>query len=154
MATVTLQQYRARQYGSTPYGNKTVLPFKLKTNSAGAAIDSSQLTGLAIGDVVILGSLPAGMLITDTMVVVSTALTAGTTGSLGIAYMDGVDSALLPQSASMFGAGLVLNATGRLRSTSVAELKKLPKDAYLTLTLAGAANAKVGVVDVVIEGEL
>ena len=154
MATVTAQQFRARQFGSTPYGNKTVLPFKLKTNAIGAAIDSSQATALAIGDVVILGSLPAGMLITDSTVIVSTALTALVTGSLGIQYVDGVDSTLLPQSASMFGAGLVLNAVGRLRNATTHPLAKLPKDAYLILTMAGANNAKASVVDVVIEGEL
>ena len=154
MATVTIQQYRARQFGSTPYGNKTVLPFRLKTNAVGAAIDSSQLTALQASDVVVLGSLPAGMTITDSMLIVSTALTAGVTCSLGIQYMDGVDNALLPQSPSMFGSGLVLNATGRLRSTAVGALTKLPEDAYLIMTITGAANAKVGVVDVVIEGEL
>lgn len=154
MATVTTQQYRARQFGSTPYGNKSVLPFKLKTNAAGAAIDSSQATALQIADVVILGSLPAGMLITDSTVIVSTAMTALATGSLGIVYVDGEDSTILPQSASMFGAGLVLNAAGRLRNATTGALVKLPKDAYLTLTLAGAANVKASEIDVVIEGEL
>lgn len=154
MATVTAQQFRSRQFGSTPYGNKTVLPFTLKTNAVGAAIDSSQATALAIGDVVVLGTLPAGMLITDSTVIVSTAMTALVTGSLGILYVDGVDSTLLPQSASMFGAGLVLNAAGRLRNATTNALAKLPKDAYLILTTAGAANAKASVVDVVIEGEL
>ncbi|WP_114969373.1 hypothetical protein [Rhodoferax ferrireducens] len=154
MATVTAQQFRARQFGSTPYGNKTVLPFKLKTNAVGAAIDSSQATGLAIADVVVLGTLPAGMLITDSTVIVSTAMTALVTGSLGIAYVDGVDSTLLPQSASLFGTGLVLNAAGRLRNATTNELIKLPKDAYLILTTAGAANAKASTVDFVIEGEL
>jgi hypothetical protein len=154
MATVTTQQYRARQYGGTPYGNKSVLPFKLKTAANGSAIDSSQATALQIGDVVILGSLPAGMLITDSTVVVSTAMTAAVTGSLGIAYVDGVDSTLVPQSASMFGAGLVLNAAGRLRNATTGALVKLPKDAFLTLTLAGAANVKASEIDVVVEGEL
>lgn len=154
MATVTTQQFRSRQFGSTPFGNKSVLPFKLNTNAAGAAIDSSQATALQVGDVVILGSLPAGMLITDSTVVVSTAMTALVTGSLGIAYVDGVNSTLLPQSASMFGAGLVLNAAARLRSTATGALVKLPKDAFLTLTLAGAANVKASEIDVVIEGEL
>ena len=154
MATVTTQQFRARQFGSAPYGNKTVLPFKLKTNAVGAVTDSSQATALAINDVVILGSLPAGMLITDSTVIVSTALTALVTGDLGIQYVDGVDNALLPQSPTLFGAGLVLNAAGRLRNATTNALTKLPEDAYLILTVKGAANAKIGVVDVVIEGEL
>lgn len=154
MATVTTQQFRARQFGSVPYGNQTVLPFRLRTNAAGAATDSSQATALAVNDVVILGSLPAGMRIHDTTVIISTALTAGVTGDLGIQYVDGVDSAALPQSPTMFGAALVLNAAGRLRSTSTAALAKLPKDAYLILTVKGAPNAKAGLVDVVIEGEL
>ena len=154
MAKVTLQQSRARQFGSTPYGNKSVLTFKLKTNAIGAAIDSSQAAALAIGDVVVLGSLAAGMLVTNTTVLVSNAMSAGVTGSLGIAYVDGVDSALLPQNAALYGAGLVLNAVGRLRTTTTNELIKLPKDAYLILTVAGAANAKVSTVDVIVEGEL
>lgn len=154
MATVTTSQFRSRQFGSTPYGNKTVLPFKLKTNAVGAAIDSSKATALVVDDVVILGSLPAGMLITDSQVIVSTAMTASVTGNLGIQYVDGDDSTILPQSATLFGSLLALNSPARLRNVMPNALIKLPKDAYLILTMKGAANAKASELDVVIEGEL
>lgn len=154
MATIQLEQFRTRQFGSVPYGNQTALHFKLRTNATGAAVASSSSAALAVNDVIELGDLPEGFLIQDSTVIVSTALTAAVTCSLGIKYSDGVDSTLVPQSATMFGTGLVLNATGRLRSTATNELVKLPKAARLILTITGAANAKVGAVDVLIIGEL
>lgn len=154
MATVTIAQYRKRQFGSVPYGNKTVLPFKLKTVANGGVPDANSSAALAVNDKVILGTLPAGMLVTDHTVIVSTGLTATLTGDLGIEYADGVDSPVLPQSATMYGAGIALHTAARLRSSSVAELIKLPKDANLVLTIKTVANAKAGVVDFVIEGEL
>ena len=98
-------------------------------------------------------TLPAGMLLEDAQVIVSTALTALVTGTLGFEYADGVDDTDVPQDAAYFGAGLVLSAAARLRNVVAKAPVKLPKEAYLTLTIAGAANAKAARLDVIVHGE-
>ena len=155
MATITKKKIlNQSQFGGTPYGNKAVLKYNLTTNALGAFVDSDVDTGIALGDVVRLGVLPAGMNIYDSQVIVSDAFTALVTANLGFAYVDGVDSAAVPQSATYFGSGLVLNAVGRLRNATTNAPITLPKDAYLIATTAGAANAVVGVADVFVEGIL
>jgi len=155
MATITKKKVlNQATFGGTPYGNLSVLPFNLTTNAVGAFVDSDVATGIALGDVVRLGVLPAGFKLTDSQVIVSDAFTALMTGSLGFAYVDGVDSAAVPQDAAYFGTGLVLNATGRLRNATVKAPVTLPKDAYLILTTAGAACNAVGVADILIDGVL
>lgn len=155
MATITRKKVLSqKQFGGVPYGNRSVLDFNLTTNAVGAFVESDVATGIALGDKVRLGVLPAGFRMTDSQVVVSTAFTALVTGNLGFEYVDGVDSAAVPQSATYFGTGLVLNTAGRLRNATTAAPVTLPKDAYLILTTAGAANAKVAVMDVDIEGVL
>lgn len=154
MATIKKAGVGTSQFGGfTPYGNLTTLRAKLETNAAGAAIAADSTAAIGLGDVVILEKLPAGLLLEDAQVIVSTAMTALVTGSLGFIYVDGVDSTVVPQDAAYFGAGLVLNATGRLRTTSVKAPVKLPKEAYLVLTTAGAANAKASRLDVIVHGE-
>ncbi len=155
MATITKKKIlNQSQFGGVPYGNKTVQQYTLATNAVGAFIESDVATGIALGDVVRLGVLPAGMKIYDSLVIVSDAFTALVTANLGFAYVDGVDSAAVPQSATYFGSALVLNAVGRLRNATTNAPITLPKDAYLIATTAGAANAVVGVADVFVEGIL
>lgn len=153
MAKVTLAQYRKREFGNTPYGNLSVKRFNLKTSAIGAAIDASSAAALAVNDKVYLGTLPAGFIKTGQTLIVTTGLTATVTGDLGIEYVDGVDSTVLPQSATMFGAGLALHTAARLADTSTAEPLALPKDAHLVLTIKTAANAKAGNITVLLEGE-
>ena len=152
MATITQSQSAHNNLGVTPYGNLTALHFVLETNAAGAAINSSSTAAIAIGDVVRLGVLPAGFKLTDSQVVVQTGLTAAVTGKLGFAYTDGVDVAATAQDDDYFGAGLVLSAAARLRNVTTNSAVTLPKDAYLTLTTAGAANAKAARVEVTVLG--
>lgn len=156
MPTVKLQQFRVRQFGGAAgaYGNTTVLPFKLVTDATGAAVGADSTDAIALGDKVVLGVLPAGMRLDDSLAVVSVAMTALVTGSLGFEYADGVDDADVPQDAAYFGAGIVLNATARLRNASIKAIVTLPKPALLILTTAGAANAKASAVDFIIHGEL
>jgi len=155
MATITKKKIAAqKQFGGVPYGNKTVLDYNLTTNAIGAFADSDVATGIALGDVVRLGIIPAGFKVHDSQVIVSDAFTALVTASLGFAYVDGVDVAAVPQSANYFGAGLVLNAVGRLRNATTNAPVTFPKDVYLIATTAGAANAVVGVMDVMLEGVL
>ena len=152
MATITQSQSAHNNLGVTPYGNLTALHFVLETNAAGAVINSSSTTAIAIGDVVRLGVLPAGFKLVDSQVVVQTGLTAAVTGKLGFAYVDGVEGIAIQQDDDYFGAGLVLSAAARLRNVTTNSAVTLPKDAYLTLTTAGAANAKAARVEVTVLG--
>ena len=155
MATITKKKVlNQKQFGGTPYGNRTTLEFNLTTNAVGAFIDSDTATGIANGDKVRLGVLPAGFRLDDSQVIVSDAFSASVTGNLGFEYVDGVDSAAVPQSATYFGSALALSATGRLRNATTNAPVTLPKDAYLILTTGGAANAAVGIADIFIEGVL
>jgi len=156
MAEVKISQFRGRQFGGAAgaYGNLTVLAFALATAANGGAIGANSAAPLAIGDVVDLGPLPEGMRLDDSTVVVSTAMTALVTGSLGFVYEDGVDDASVPQDPAYFGAALALNAAARLRNASSKAIVTLPKPARLVLTVAGAANAKASKLDIVVVGEL
>ena len=90
---------------------------------------------------------------TDAQLIVSDAFGAGVTADIGFAYADGVDSTEVPQDADYFFAGADLAAAARLRTTTANAVVRLPKAAYLTLTVKGAAIAQVGKADVVIGGE-
>lgn len=154
MANVRLKGIGLNRFGGVnTEGNVTTYRATLATNATGAALNSSSTSALGIGDVVTLASLPAGMLLEDAQFIVSTAMTAAVTGSLGFLYADGVDSATVPQDAAYFGTGLVLNAAGRVRTTSSKAPVVLEKEANLVLTLAGAANAKASRVDFIVHGE-
>lgn len=156
MPTVTINQFRTRQFGgaTAAYGNVTTLPFPLKTNAIGAAIGADSVAAIGQGDKVVLGVLPAGMRLDDSQLIVSVAMTALVTGTIGFEYDDGVDHAAVPQDAAYFGTGLVLNATGRLRNATAKAPVVLPKPAKLILVTAGAANAKASQIDLLITGEL
>ena len=93
------------------------------------------------------------MRLEDAQIIVSTGMTATVTGSLGFQYADGVDDAGVPQDAAYFGTGFNLAAAARLRATSAKAPVVLPKDAYLVLTTAVAANAKASVIDIFVYGE-
>lgn len=155
MATIKKLGMGRHQYGGfTPDGNLTTYRAQLVTLANGAASNSDTTgTALGIGDVVYLERLPQGMVLEDAQTIVSTGLTAAVTGSLGFAYIDGVDDATVPQDPAYFGAGIALNAAARIRATGTKAPVKLPKEAYLTLTIAGAANAKAGQVDFIVHGE-
>jgi len=151
MPTITKTQRDANvNQGSTPYGNLTALRYVLETNASGAVIGSDSTAAVALGDIVRIGPLPAGLRFVDSEVIVSTGMSASVTGSLGFAYTDGVDSAAVPQSANHFGAALNLASAARLRNATSNATVTLPKQAWLTLTTAGANNAKSSRIEVVI----
>lgn len=153
MAKVTLKNFFESQWGGVAIeGNLTSYRYALATNAAGGAKNANSAAPLAIGDVVDLGPLPAGMVLEDSQLIVTAPLTAAVTGSLGFAYSDGVDHPDVPQDAAYFGAGIALSAAARLRST-VAKLVTLPKEARLILTIAGAANAKAAALTAIVHGE-
>jgi len=152
MAIITKTQNTANNLGAAPWGNLSALHFVLDTNATGAAISSNSTAAIALGDVVRLGVMPAGFKLVDSQVVVQTGMSASVTGKLGFAYIDGTDVAAVPQDDDYFGAGLALSAAARLRNATTNAAVTLPKDAYLTLTTAGAANAKASRVEVTVWG--
>jgi hypothetical protein len=156
MANVTKKQLaQAAQFGGVPYGNYTGLHFTFEVNSSGVYVNSDQTTAVVQADVVRIGVLPAGMRLDDCLVMISDAFTAASTANIGFAYVDGVDVTATPQDADYFDAALALDAQGRTRGLNLAVRPvTLPKDAYLTLTIAGADLAAVGVMDVVVYGVL
>lgn len=155
MATVMINQFGKRQFGGvSPFGNLTELTFKLTTNSSGGAEDANSSVALASGDKVVLGSLPAGMRLSDAQIIISTTFSASVTGSLGFEYADGVDDSVVPQDAAYFGSDLALSTAARLRVSTAKAPVILAKDANLVLTTGGADNAKAARLDVIVSGEL
>lgn len=153
MATITRKTMPHRNnLGSTPWGNLNALLYIATTNALGALENSDTAAAIASGDKVRVGVIPAGTLLYDSQVIVSTPMSANVTLSIGFEYVDGVDSAIVPQSATYFGTALAASAAARLRNATANAPVTLPKDAYLILTTGGAANAKASRVDVVLEG--
>ena len=151
MAIVTTNQKRGNQLGSTPWGNLNALHFILKAGANGGDLEADTNAPIAAGDKVRLGVIPAGSTLVESTAIVSTGLTATVKGDLGFEYVDGVDSVKVPQDAAYFGAALDLAAAARLRNATTKAPVTLPKDAYLVLTTSGAANAKAGRIDVVLQ---
>jgi len=157
MATVTKKNIKhlLPTFGGVPYGNLSVLSFTFETNSSGVWVDSDKTAAVADGDVLRLGILPAGFEPLDYLANISDAFASSTTMKIGFAYVDGVDSTAVPQDDDFFCAATTMASTARLRMTNVAARRiKLPKDAYLILTSAGAAQSAVGVLDLHIFGVL
>lgn len=154
MAKLTIDGAGNSRYGNKPDGNDAVYRFVVETGATGILLRSREATvALAVNDVLKIGRLQAGM-VPDTMkAIVSNHFGAGVTASFGFAYADGVDSAELPQSATYFGTGIVLSAVGDIPVPIKSKLVALPKDAWLTMTITGAAVAEAGYMDVVIRGE-
>ncbi|GER16684.1 hypothetical protein [Variovorax boronicumulans] len=141
------------RFGGAPYGNAVLHRFSLSALANGVLVDSDKATPPAIGDVVRIGILSAGLLLVDGKGIVSAAFTALATAKVGFQYVDGIDSATVPQDDDYFHAALALNAQGRTEANNVAVAPVvLPKDAYLILTWAGAANAAAGALDYVVSG--
>ena len=152
MTTINKDYQRTRQqFGGVPFGNTSSLPFNFTTNASGVLAASDLSTAVQSGDVVRLGVLPAGAFICDSNVIISDAFTASTTASIGFQYVDGVDSTTVPQSATYFASALATDATGVSRKTAATAPVTLPKDAYLILTIGGAAHSSVGIMDIIIK---
>ena len=154
MATSTKKALKSvSQFGGTPYGNKSVLPFNVTTNASGVWLDGSLATAGGTPDELIVGVLPAGMKLMDCLAIVSDAFAASQTIKLGFRYVDGVDVAAAPNDADYFFAALTLSAQGRTRANNlVVAPVTLAKDAYLVIDLDGAAMSVAGVLDLLVEG--
>lgn len=158
MTTVTRKKLLTDHlpFSGAPYGNSFVQKAVLETTAAGALVSGDNgATPLAIGDKVRFAVIPAGTELNDALAIVSTAFTAATTAKIGFEYVDGVDVAAVPQDDDYFFAALATNAVGRTRATNTGVRPvTLPKDAYLIATVAGAAHAKAGALDLIIEGRI
>ncbi len=154
MATSTKKALKSvSQFGGTPYGNESMLRFNVTTNASGVWTDGSLATAGGTSDELIVGVLPAGMLLIDALAIVSDAFAVSQTIKLGFRYVDGVDSTAVPQDADYFFAALALSAQGRTRANNLAVAPvTLPKDAYLVIDLDGAAMSVAGVLDIFIAG--
>ena len=151
MAEYTLDGAVQRFGGLLPSGNITGYHVQIKTDEAGKITGLKADAAPAAGDVLRLKKLPAGMILMDSLVVVSKAI-GGLSGSLGFAYADGVDDENVPEDEAHFGAALTLSAAARLRCTTSKAMVRLPKEAWLTLTIAGAPSGE-GLADIVVFGE-
>lgn len=157
MATIKKLRYQDdATFGGVPYGNTTSRSFNLTTNASGVAANSDTAAAIGNGDSVVLGLLPAGMVLQDAIATVSDAFTALTVGKLGFAYTDGVDSTEVPQDDDYFfgTATLTLHTAGTYRKVTSTAPVRLPKDANLVLISSGAAHASAGVADFRIVGVL
>lgn len=156
MAKIKLKNLSINVFGgAAQYGNATAYSGTLITGATGAVTNafSNVPVTLGIGDEVAIALLPAGLRLDDAQLIVSTAMTTATTGSLGFKYVDGVNDANVPEDAAYFGASLSLAAAARVRATGTKAPVVLPKDAFLTLTTAGAANVKASRIDAIVTGE-
>lgn len=142
-------------FGGVPYGNRSSFKFNMTCNSSGVIADSDDATVLAIGDIVKIGYLPAGMKLEDWHLIISDAFKASSACKIGFEYVDGVDVAAVPEDDDYFFATATV-------LTSIAVLRKvvgnvpiiLPKDAYIIWTHEGAAADEACVADMIVVGEL
>ena len=155
MAKLKIDGSSRARFGNKPFGNEAVHRPTLATGATGILLNSRDATAaLAVNDEIKTGLLQAGLVADTVKIVVSTAFGAGVKCSLGFAYADGLDSAELPQDAAYFGTGIDISAVGEIAVPLKKKLLPLPKDAYLVLTITGAAVAQAAYADVVVKGEL
>ena len=140
----------SNQLGATPYGNLTAFRYVLETTSTGAVKGGDSTAAVASGDTVNIGILPAGFRLIDSEIVVKTGMTGTITAKVGFAYADGVNSTAVPQNDAFFGTGLNVAAAARLRNATTNTSVTLPKEAWLTLTTAVAANAKASELEIIV----
>ena len=93
------------------------------------------------------------MRLDDAQIIITTAMTAAVTGSLGFAYSDGVDHDTVKQDAAYFLNAGALSSAARLRASGT-KLSVLPKPARLILTTGGDENVKASEIAVIVSGEL
>lgn len=152
MAKIHIRNKGSNNFGGVPYGNLAVEHYNITAKANGSIEGSNTVTAPRVNDVLILGTLEQGFRLDDAQIIVKTPMTTGITADIGFVYADGVDDTKVPQDAAYFASGANLATAGRLRA-STAKLVCLPKDAFLMVTIKGAANAKAADIDILISGE-
>lgn len=136
---------------TAPYGNNTVRYHRLSTAETTGIIDQGfEKKPIGAGDVVVLGDIPEGMVLTDAIVAVTKPFTG--TASLGFRYKDGVNDPKAPQNDKYFFDGKDVATAGVIRADKQT-LLKVTKDAELIMTFA-AANTLESELKVAVMGEL
>lgn len=154
MATITKKTAFDRSMNGAPYGDMVALPYRMQTNSSGVLTGGDSASAVGNGDVVRIGKIPAGTKLLDSVATISDAFTGSSTYKMGFAYVDGVDSTAVPQDDAYFtAASTALSSLAVQRKATTTAPVTLPKDAYLIVTNAGAAQAAAGIMDVVIFGQ-
>lgn len=154
MATITKKTAYDRLMNGAPYGDMIALPYRMQTNSSGVLTGGDSASAVGNGDVVRIGKIPAGTKLLDSVATISDAFTGSSTYKMGFAYVDGVDSTAVPQDDAYFtAASTALSSLAVQRKATTTAPVTLPKDAYLIVTNAGAAQAAAGIMDVVIFGQ-
>jgi len=157
MADILIGKDQARPDFSpnSPYGNSTVATLDMQTDASGILIGGNQATAVDVADVIILGRLFKGTEIgTGFKMIVSDAFTASTTIAIGFRYIDSVDSTAVPQDADYFLTATSTASTGITEGDNPVAPVRLPKDVYVTGTIAGATHAAAGRLDIVMNMEL
>jgi len=157
MATITSKLVANRRDGTAPFSKTYVESFQFITDSSGYFTNSdTPAAAVGNGDIVRLGVLPAGLELHSALLSIGDAFTASSTCKIGFAYVDGVDYTSVPQDDDYFiVAGAALSAVANIGSTNATVSRVvLPKDAYLILTNAGAAQSAAGRADVIVYGKL
>lgn len=152
MAKIHVRSKGSNNFGGVPYGNLAVNHYNITAKADGSIEGSNTFAAPQANDVLILGTLEQGFRLDDAQIIVKTKMTTGITADIGFAYADGVDDAKVPQDSAYFASSADLATTGRLRA-STAKLVCLPKDAFLTVTIKGAANSNAANIDILIYGE-
>lgn len=152
MAKIHVRNKGGNRFGGVPYGNVSVEHYNITAKDNGSIEGSNTVTAPQENDVLILGTLEQGFRLDDAQIIVKTPMTAGITADIGFAYVDGVNDTKVPQDGAYFASEANLATVNRLRA-SAAKLVCLPKDAFLTVKIKGAANAKAADIDILISGE-
>lgn len=152
MAKIHVRNKVGNNFGGSPYGNLAVEHYNITTKANGSIEGSNTVTAPQANDVLILGILEQGFRLDDAQIIVKTPMTTNITADIGFEYVDGVNNAKVPQDSAYFASGADLATVGRLRA-STAKLVCLPKDAFLTVTIKGAANTNAADIDILISGE-
>ncbi len=139
-------------YAGAPYGNAYREKFSFETTSAGVVVGSDLSTALQIADKVYIGIIPAGTRIDDALAIISDAFTAAATFKIGFEYVDGTDVTAVPQDDDYFFAALAKDLGRTPAANTGVRPVVLPKPAYVTLVLAGAALDAVGKLDLIVAG--
>ena len=157
MATITKKNLRNERSHAGAFGNRWSQIYSFDTNSSGYFVDSD-LPGavVAITDTVRIGIIPAGVRLSDALVIISDPSAASVTYKLGFAYVDGVDSTAVPQDDDYFVVAGTAASTAirQVANNTAVRPVTLPKDAYLIWTNAGAAHSAAMNVDVVVQGTM
>lgn len=152
MGTITKlgMQHPSNRIGVSPYGNLSAFRFLIMTNAAGALVDGDSAEPITIDDMLLIGILPAGFRMIDSMVKITSAMSTGVVASLGFEYVDGVDDQGVPQNDSHFGSSMPLDTVGCLRDYETEPSFTLPKDAWVTLTITEGTNAKASELEIIV----